>query len=858
MDKCSATALAIPPSGGCDSLRKLLARNCALLNRAQLGYKPAVNQPGLRLAVSIPDHDLIERIGHGSYGEVWLARNRTTGTRRAVKLVFRSEFEDERPYQREFEGLLKFEPISRSHPSQLAILHVGRDEGADCFYYVMELADPAEPGPNGVEQASSLPVQGASSPSEQNMKLEASPPAGKMPVPQYAPRTLRSELKSRGRLPVAEVIELGQALAEALGHLHSHGLVHRDIKPSNIIYVGGRPKLADIGLVTDASDQCSIVGTEGYLPPEGPGSPQADVFALGKVLYEAATGRDRRDYPALPEDLRDLPDAAPLIEFNAILLKACTADARERYANAEALLTDLRHLAGGRSVKQLRAWETCRRFVLKAAAATALGAATWWLLSRFNSSTPQPATPPAPATVFVLPFRNDGTNQVDELLRSRITDATMDGLALVEGIKVGPRKSGWARREEGEVRREAAERLGMRYMLSGQVGSPADALAVTLKLQDLGEHRELWTEMFVRPRGKRVDLEDAMIRGVAGRLGVRISEDAGRHIRRKLESNFGAHELFGRARTGIDRGIADFATAAIERLTRVLALDPNFVQAHAEMAFAYRLLSYYDDEPRRCMPGMEDHARKALAIDDTFQPAKYWLGGVKLIYYYDWTGALAEMSFSDLDRPSGRTGRAHTLRCLGRITEARAEHEIDSKMFPPWGSLPGETFEQFLIEGDYDQVVALCQDLARKEPNQPEWPLYLGRGLHRAGRLDEAKETLEALRSRWNPPVVLAELGMVYARLSRREEALETLRQMDEQSRSGRYVAPYFRAQVNVALGDTNQALDQLEKAYNDRCEHLVNADSWGLRTDPSWKDLQNHPRFQALLNKVGLDVWPR
>jgi tetratricopeptide (TPR) repeat protein len=154
-------------------------------------------------------------------------------------------------------------------------------------------------------------------------------------------------------------------------------------------------------------------------------------------------------------------------------------------------------------------------------------------------------------------------------------------------------------------------------------------------------------------------------------------------------------------------------------------------------------------------------------------------------------------------------------------------------------------------------VIDLFKDMVRQLPNQPEWPLYLGRCLNRMGKLDEALRTLEALRTRWNPPVVLAELGMVYARLGRRSNALAMLRQMDEQA-SNRYVAPYFRAQIHAALGDSDPALDQLEKAYEDRCEHLVNADSWGLRTDPGWKDLQAHPRFQELLKKVGLDVWPK
>ena len=270
----------------------------------------------------VADHVLIRRIGAGAYGDVWLARN-VTGVDRAVKVVWRARFEHERTYEREFTGLKHYEPISRLHPGLTDVLQVGRDDAAGYFYYVIELADPVgETGGEGMEG--------------------------------YVPLTLGEKVRQQGRLPVGECARIGASVAEALGFLHDRGLVHRDVKPSNIIFVGGQPKLADIGLVAGLGEARSFVGTDGYIPPEGPGSPAADFFGLGKVLYEMVTGRNRLDFPDLPREVLDTPDAAAFSELNEIILRACAPEAGQRHATAAELRGELLLVDAGRSVRRLR------------------------------------------------------------------------------------------------------------------------------------------------------------------------------------------------------------------------------------------------------------------------------------------------------------------------------------------------------------------------------------------------------------------------------------------------------------------------------------------------------------------------
>lgn len=286
---------------------------------------------------SIPDFELLRRIGQGSYGEVWLARS-VTGLFRAVKIVRRDSFLSERPYRREFEGVSRFVRVAAGEPSQLAVLHAGLAVDESHFFYVMELADDATRG------------------------REIDPR-------DYVPLTLDRMKEGGQRLPLAQCMEIALAIATGLATLHRQGLVHRDIKPSNIVLVGGVPKLADIGLVAVAEEGRTFVGTEAYVAPEGPGQPPADVFAVARVLYELWSGRPTSEWPTgLVESEKTGREDA---EWAAVLLRAGDFVASRRHADASALRDDLLLVKAGKSVRRLRLAERAAARLRKVVAISA-------------------------------------------------------------------------------------------------------------------------------------------------------------------------------------------------------------------------------------------------------------------------------------------------------------------------------------------------------------------------------------------------------------------------------------------------------------------------------------------------------
>ncbi len=282
--------------------------------------------------VCIADHDLVRHVGGGAFGEVWLARSLATGRFRAVKIVERARFAEDHPYELEFAGVKQFEGVSREDAGFVDILHVCRDDAARYFAYIMELADPLDPGPQFIPLT-------------------------------YCPRTLAAVIERQGKLSPPECVRIGMALTSALAALHGRRLVHRDLKPSNIVFIRGAPKLADVGLVTELKDlpPHTLAGSPDYMDAAVHGSAFGDLYGLGKLLYVMATGCSPRQWPAWPDTAPDAPEAEVFRELASICQRACHPDRGRRYGSAQEIHADLLVLQSGRSFTRLKRLERLLR-----------------------------------------------------------------------------------------------------------------------------------------------------------------------------------------------------------------------------------------------------------------------------------------------------------------------------------------------------------------------------------------------------------------------------------------------------------------------------------------------------------------
>jgi tetratricopeptide (TPR) repeat protein len=439
-----------------------------------------------------------------------------------------------------------------------------------------------------------------------------------------------------------------------------------------------------------------------------------------------------------------------------------------------------------------------------------------------------------------------------------MTDALIEALAAIDGVRVGPRKSGWIFEPEETLRRRVAQApYHARHVVSGRLRVTNDTVTVDVDLYDTRGDRRLWSTNLVGGTNEVIELEKRILTGLVSVLGGIIHPAAQQRIDTILANNWAAYRKYVEALYHHGLFATPSLTPAMEALNQAMELDPQYLDARLGVVVVRRQLTEWAEPPRRIWPDMRSGLRDILAIDDTCYRARYWLASLQISHDYNWEQGMA--GYEQLIRlnPADHIAWAIYYRWLGRTEAARVEQELAEQAYPLNDTVLDHACAARYVARDFRGCVHQALHARAVHPGNHN-PLYwVARASIELGESAEAFEAIRQYRQAESYLELLALEGRAYARMGQPEKAREILRQLESQTG---YVSPYFVAWVHAALDDKTATLEALERAYADRFERLVNSDYGGLRTDPAWDGLQGDPRFEALCQKVGLGKgqWPK
>jgi len=656
-------------------------------------------------------------------------------------------------------------------------------------------------------------------------------------MPYIEGESLRDRLAREGRLPVAEALKLGREVAEALEYAHRRGVVHRDIKPENILLSSGHAVVADFGIARaiDAAGGGQItqvgaaVGSPMYMSPEqAEGDPEldgrSDVYSLGCVLYEAVTGKAPFSGSTAQAVMisRFLQTPPPLRALEASLP-----------AGLEAVI--------GKAMAQ----EPARRFATAAECSAALSALE---AGTDPGLRPEPKT--EPPSIAVLPFINLSPDPDNEYFSDGMTEELMNALAKLPGLRVAARTSAFSFKGKERNVKEIGQRLLVRTVLEGSVRKAGNRLRISAQLVDTADGYQIWSETYDRDLKDVFALQDEISRTIAGALKVRLVgredttlTDAGT---RNLEAYTcylkGRHSVATRTPDGLKRGMKHFEQAIV--------LDACYAKAHVGLAECWSLLGFIefaDFSPQETLPNAREAALKALELDATLGEAHTYLGMVALVYEWEWVRSERELRRGielEPNSPLGHVWFACFLASQGRREEALEQARLAEVLDPLSLSIHLVVVRCLYWARRFDEAITHLLAVLEMDPRFALTYVWLGRTYLAMGRPVDAVAQLElGAESSGRSPYLLGLLGRAYASLGQHPQALQVLDEIRAQGGN-----PYFSSMVLDGLGEIEAALDSLEEALK---SHGGFAFDFGV--DPIYDELRDHPRFQRLLDTIGL-----
>lgn len=459
------------------------------------------------------------------------------------------------------------------------------------------------------------------------------------------------------------------------------------------------------------------------------------------------------------------------------------------------------------------------------------------------------------SSIAALPFLNISGDPADEYFSDGLTEELINALAKVEGLHVAARTSGFQFKGKNYDVREIGRRLGVGAVLEGSVRKEGNWLRITAQLNSTSDGYHLWSETYDREMTQVFAIQEEISRAIVETLKLRVAEKGSGPLVKRHTENPEAHDLYLRGRYFWNRRGEEGAQKSIQYFQQAIEKDPHYALAYAGLADAYLSLAFSFDAgtvpPAQATPRAKAAALKALELDDHLAPAHISLAFVSFLYEWDWNEA--ERQFQRALALDPRYAHAHHwyshyLLALGRVEESLAQSKRALELDPLDAILNTHMGWHHLYSHQYELAVEHLRNALEMDPNYFHSQRELGRACSEKGLYREAVSLLRrALRQAKEDGFALASLGYAYAAWGKRNEARRTLEHLRRLS-PRRYISPYFPAAIYAGLGEKERALEQLERAYEERSDALVY-----LKTEPMFSSLYSLPRFKRLVQRMGL-----